>query len=129
MPQALLSGGFRLSSLSAVGLPQNLATLLFSNTITVSVFNDQEVRVGTTTSEYLISNTTFSNMQLAYLQSDQIIRVNWGNIGNTSHVSLASAGMPGTHHLWMGSAISGPNNIHVANSGTSEAVVRVLMAQ
>ena len=129
MSQALLSGGFRISSLSAVGLPQNLATLLFSNTVTVSVFQDQEVRVGTTTSEYLISSTTFSNMQLAYLQSDQIIRVNWGNIGNNSHVSLASAGMAGTHHLWMGSAISGPNNIHVANSGTSEAVVRVLMAQ
>ena len=129
MPQALLSGGFRLSSLSAVGLPQNLATLVFSNTTTVSVFQDMEVRVGTTVSEFLISNTTFSNMQLAYLQSDQIIRVNWGNIGGASHISLASAGMQGTHHLWMGSAISGPNNIHVGNSGTSEAVVRVLMAQ
>jgi len=129
MPQALLSGGFRLSSLSAVGLPQNLATVLFSSTVTVSVFNDMEVRVGTTTSEYLISNVTFSNMQVAYLQSDQIIRVNWGGLGNNSHVSLASAGQQGTVHIWLGSAISGPTNIHIANSGTSEAVVRVIQAQ
>ena len=129
MPQALLSGTLRLSSLSAVGLPQNLATLLFSSTLTASVFQDREVRIGTTISDFLISDAHFSNMQLAYVQSDQIIRVNWGGIGNNSHISLASAGMQGTHHLFMGSAISGPNNIHLGQSGTSEAVCRVIMAQ
>lgn len=129
MPQALLSGTFRLSSLSAVGLPTNLATLVFSNTVTVSTFQDQEFRIGTTVSEFLVSDIHFSNAQFVYIQSDQIIRVNFGNLGNNSHVSLASAGQPGTHFLWMGSAISGPINVHFGNSGTSEAVVRLLMGQ
>ena len=129
MPSVLLSGGFRLSSLSAVGLPANIATLAFSNTVTLSAFQDFEFSLATTLSEFVVSAPNFSNAQLVYVQADQIIRVNFGNLGNNSTISLASAGMQGTHFLWMGSALSGALNVHVGNSGTSAAIVRVLLGQ
>ncbi len=119
--QALLSGGWRISSTS--GLFQQT----FSNMTTVSatLATDFVVLVGV--SDYVVSLAAFSNMNVVGIQANNQVRVNFGGIGNNSYVSNASAGMLVTQFAWATGGASGPLSIRIANSGSDSSTVRLIM--
>ena len=118
----------RLSGTLLLTSPSNAITTNFSNTLSVSALVTQEFVILPNVSEFVVSLAQFSNCNAVMVQSDNVIRVNFGGLGGSvSHTSHASAGMPCTTLVWMGSSISGANSIHFSNSGANSATIRLTM--
>lgn len=129
-----LSGGWRLSSVGQSG-GVDLVTKSFSALTPLtsalgglSTFIAQEVTLGTTVSEFLLSYAQLSAPQVIFLQSTNVVRVNFG--GNGSAFSQASASQITFREAFLLMSVSGalPSGIHLGNSGTDSAVVTVLIA-
>ena len=117
----------RLSGTMVLTSPSNTITTNFNNLLSVSALMTQDFVILPNVSEFVVSLAQFSNCNAVVVQSDNVIRVNFGGLGSVSHVSHASAGMPCTTFLWMGSSISGANSVHFSNSGANSATVRLTM--
>lgn len=117
--QVLLSGGWRVSSTSGIW------TQAFSNTVSCSAILVTDLVILTGVSETVVSLPQFSNCQVFGIQANQIIRVNWS--GHASYFSAASAGFQCTQIALAGSNISGVQGVHIANSSSDSATVRIIM--
>ena len=117
--QVLLSGGWRVSSTSG------LWTQGFSNMVSCSAILVTDLIILPGVSETVVSLPQFSNCQVFGLQANQIIRFNWS--GHASYVSAASAGFQCTQVALAGSAISGVQGLHLANSSSDSATCRIIL--
>ena len=117
--QVLLSGGWRVSSTSG------LWTQSFSNMVSCSAVMVQDLVILPGVSETVVSLANFSNCQAFAVQANQIIRINFA--AHASYVSAASAGFQCTQWAWIGSGISGMPGLHIANSSSDSATVRIIM--
>jgi hypothetical protein len=117
--QVLLSGGWRVSSTSGIW------TQAFSNMVSCSAILITDLVIAAGVSETVVSLPQFSNAQVFGLQANQIVRFNWS--GHASYFSAASAGFQCTQVALAGSAISGVQGLHIANSSSDSATVRILL--
>jgi hypothetical protein len=120
--QTLLSGGWRISSIS------NLITKNFSNITTCSTYNMQEVVVLPGVSEFVVSLPLFSAPVALFMQATNTIRINFSGVG--SGVSAASAGViqfkEGFHVMSQSGGL--PSGLHFSNSGSDSSVIALLIA-
>ena len=117
----------RLSGTMMLTSPSNTITTNFSNLLNVSALITLDFMILPNVSDFIVSLAQFSNCNVVLMQSDNVVRVNFGNVGAASYVSNASAGFTCTTYLWMGSSISGPNSVRFANSGANSATIRLTL--
>ena len=117
--QVLLSGGWRVSSTSG------LWTQAFSNMVSCSAILITDLVILPGVSEVVVSLPQFSNAQAFGLQANQIVRVNFS--GWASMVSAASAGFQCTQVAITGSGMSGVQGVHLGNSSSDSATIRLLL--
>ncbi len=118
---ALLSGAFRISNVG------NVFNRTISGTVAVSTWLAQDILLAHGVSELVLSLTTLSAPGVVMLiNATSICRVNYS--GHASYVSAASAGWQ-FKDFWgqMGSGISGPTGIHLANSSGDSALVTLIV--
>lgn len=121
LDQALLSGGWRISSTS--GLFQQT----FANSVTVSASVAMDFVLLPGVSDFVVSLAVFSNMNAIGFQANNQVRINFGGVGNTSYVSNASAGLLTTQWAWTNGGGSGPLSLRLANSGVDSSTIRIIM--
>ena len=118
-----VSGGWRVSSTS------NVATQTFNALVTCSQWNEQQVVLLPTTSEYVISFANLSAPGVILMTATQIARVNFA--GWTSNLSAASASVIQFKDLFciVASGAALPSGIHVGNSASDSNTITVLIGQ
>ena len=118
MASALLSGAFRISNQG------NIFNKAFDITTTISTWHVQQVVLANGTSEFVLSFTHLSAPNTVFVTANSLCRINYA--GHASYVSAASAGWQ-FKDLWahVGSGMSGPIGIHLANSSGDSAIITV----
>jgi len=121
MASALLSGAFRISNTG------NVFNRVVSTTTTVSTWFIQDIILANGVSDVVISIAQLSLANtIVVFGGASICRINYS--GHASYVSSGSAGWQ-FKDFWahIGSGISGPTGIHMANSSGDSALITVII--
>ena len=116
MASAILSGAFRISNQG------NIFNKAFDATVTISVWQVQQLVLANGVSEIVISNALISAPNIIFATATSLCRINYS--GHVSYVSAASAGWQ-FKDMWahMGSGILSITGVHFANSSGDSAII------
>ena len=126
----LLSGSWRVSGTLGQSAARAFSALtpLTLGLGALSVFNQQDVVLGTGVSELRISYANLSSPQLIFLAGNGEFRINFA--GQASSFSAASAGVTKFKEVFLMMDTSGalPSGFSLGNSGSDSATCTVLIA-
>jgi hypothetical protein len=122
MASAVVSGSVRITNVS------NVINPTFSALVTVSQWATHAIVLPDATDDFVFSSVHFSNPGFLLMYSTGIVRMQQG--GLPSAASYASNGMEFKDlFAQIGSGISGPINMHFANSSGNSATVTIVIGQ
>ena len=126
----LLSGAWRVSVAGGESAAKGFSAMtpLTAGLGSLSVYQQQTIVLGTTTSEYLVSIATLSQPQAILMTATGEVRVNFA--GQASSFSAASASIVKFKDAFLLMNVSGalPSALHLGNSGSDSATVTLLIA-
>lgn len=129
----LLSGALRVSAAGATGMESaikgfNALTPLTAGTGALSVYQFQNIVLGTTTSQFVVSVATLSMPKVIFATATGTTRINFA--GQASSFSAASASVMTFKDLFVMMDASGtlPSALFLGNSGSDSCTVTLFVA-